>query len=283
MFFVLSCFRGKIRRAAAADRRRVYGSSSRAAIRSTMPSSSPGVSTSCSRCVHEPLRDQLAQPIFAARAAPRRLRGRRRARGTARSRPTQLGHARAARRDGLQDRRPPLVRLRTSCSDRFASIAETSRSAPSRSALFTTKMSAISMMPALSACTSSPVPGTSVTIEMSAVRMMSTSSWPTPTVSMIDDVLAGGVEHERGVAGRARQAAEVAARRHAADEHALVGRVRLHPQPIAEHGAAGERAGRIDGDHADGLAAAARRFSTDRGRSTSVLLPAPGGPVTPIR
>jgi hypothetical protein len=45
-------------------------------------------------------------------------------------------------------------------------------------------MSAISMMPALSACTSSPVPGTIVTTEMSAVRTMSTSSWPTPTVSM---------------------------------------------------------------------------------------------------
>ena len=46
-------------------------------------------------------------------------------------------------------------------------------------------MSAISMMPALSACTSSPVPGTSTTIETSAVRMMSTSSCPTPTVSMM--------------------------------------------------------------------------------------------------
>ena len=40
-------------------------------------------------------------------------------------------------------------------------------------------------MPALSACTSSPVPGTSVTIDTSAVRTMSTSSWPTPTVSMM--------------------------------------------------------------------------------------------------
>ena len=50
------------------------------------------------------------------------------------------------------------------------------RSAPSRSALFTTKMSAISMMPALSACTSSPVPGTTVTTDTSAVRTMSTSS-----------------------------------------------------------------------------------------------------------
>ena len=61
----------------------------------------------------------------------------------------------------------------------------TVRSAPSLSALFTTKMSAISMMPALSACISSPVPGTSVTIETSAARTMSTSSWPTPTVSMM--------------------------------------------------------------------------------------------------
>ena len=41
------------------------------------------------------------------------------------------------------------------------------------------------MMPALSACTSSPVPGTSVTIETSAVRTISTSSCPTPTVSMM--------------------------------------------------------------------------------------------------
>ena len=70
------------------------------------------------------------------------------------------------------------------CSDSIASIDATVRSAPSRSALLTTKMSAISMMPALSACTSSPLPGTSITIETSAVRTMSTSSWPTPTVSM---------------------------------------------------------------------------------------------------
>ena len=65
-----------------------------------------------------------------------------------------------------------------------ASIEATVRSAPSRSALLTTKMSAISMIPALSACTSSPAPGTRVTIDTSAVRTMSTSSWPTPTVSM---------------------------------------------------------------------------------------------------
>ena len=89
-----------------------------------------------------------------------------------------------------------------------------------------------------------------------------------------DDVLAGGVEDQRDFAGGARQAAEVAARRHAADEDAGVGGVRLHAHAIAEDGAAGERAGRIDGDDADRLRrrCAARAIS----RSTSVLLPAPG-------
>ena len=100
------------------------------------------------------------------------------------------------------------------------------------------------MMPALSACTSSPVPGHQ--------RHDRDVGGPDDVDFVLadadgfddDDVLAGGVEHERGIAGRARQAAEMAARRHAADEHAVVGRVRLHPQPIAEHRAAGERAGR---------------------------------------
>ena len=44
----------------------------------------------------------------------------------------------------------------------------------------------------------------------------------------------------------------MAARRHAADEDAVVAGVRLHPHAVAEDGAAGERAGRIDGDDADG-------------------------------
>jgi hypothetical protein len=41
------------------------------------------------------------------------------------------------------------------------------------------------------------------------------------------------------------------ARRHAADEHAGVLGVCLHAHAIAEHGAAAERAGGIDGKHAD--------------------------------
>ena len=55
---------------------------------------------------------------------------------------------------------------------------------------------------------------------------------------MMHDVLAGGVEDQRDLAGGARQAAEMAARRHAADEHAGVAGVRLHAHAIAENRAA---------------------------------------------
>src|SRR4051794_20129011 len=130
-------------------------------------------------------------------------------------------------------------------------------------------MSAISMIPALSACTSSPAPGTSVTMEMSAVRTISTSSCPTPTVSMTTTslpaasstsaasgleaaaALAGGAEHRRRVGGGGGEPAEMAAGGHAADEHAGIGRMRLHPQPVAQHGAAAEGAGGIDGENAN--------------------------------
>ena len=92
--------------------------------------------------------------------------------------------------------------------------------------------------------------------------------------------LPGGVEHERHLARRARESAEMSSRRHAADEDAGVSGVRLHPDAIAEYRAAAEWAGRIDGDHAHRLPAF--RISPVR-RSTSVLLPEPGAPVTPIR
>ncbi len=64
------------------------------------------------------------------------------------------------------------------------------------------------------------------------------------------DVEARGVEHRRGFSGRPREPAEVPARRHAADEDALVLGVRLHAHAVAEHGPAAVRAGRIDREHA---------------------------------
>ena len=48
-----------------------------------------------------------------------------------------------------------------------------------------------------------------------------------------------------------RQAAEVATGGHRADEHAGVGGVVLHADPVAEDGAAGERRRRVDGQHGD--------------------------------
>ena len=64
-------------------------------------------------------------------------------------------------------------------------ISVRSRSAPGRSALLTTKTSAISMSPALSVWIESPDSGTSTTTQVSTVRATSSSLCPTPTVSTI--------------------------------------------------------------------------------------------------
>ena len=82
---------------------------------------------------------------------------------------------------------------------------------------------------------------------------MSTSSWPTPTVSIRMQVAAGGVEHGGNVGGGAGQSAERAARGHAADEDSGIGVVVLHANAVAQNRAAGVGAGRVDGDDADGL------------------------------
>ena len=114
------------------------------------------------------------------------------------------------------------------------------------------------MMPALSACTSSPVPGTRTTID--DVGRADDVDLVLADADGLDDdpVLAGRVEHVGRVVRRPRQPAEVAARGHAPDEHAVVAGVRLHADAVAEDRAAGERAGGIDGDDADRLAAPAQ-------------------------
>ena len=63
-----------------------------------------------------------------------------------------------------------------------------------------------------------------------------------------DRVEARGVEDSGRGRGRRRESAGVAARRHGADEDAVVGGVGLHPDAVAQDGAAGDRAGRIDRD-----------------------------------
>ena len=182
-------------------RRPCTGSTSRAAIRSSTCSNSPASSTRRSTCCM----NRCARSSRSRHSA----RARRRvpcADCDVRAEPLdgveQLGDALAGRRLGLEDRRPPLAgRERLQRQHRPRSTA-TVRSAPSRSALLTTKMSAISMMPALSACTSSPAAGH---------EHHDRDVGGADDVDFVladadglddDDVLAGGVEHERGVARR---------------------------------------------------------------------------------
>ncbi len=83
----------------------------------------------------------------------------------------------------------------------------------------------------------------------SARRTISTSSWPTPTVSIEHELLSCGIQNQRDIARRARQAAKKSARRHRANKNARVARVALHADAIAQNRAARVRTRRIDGDN----------------------------------
>src|SRR5688572_3168316 len=165
----------------------------------------------------------------------------------------------------------------TGCDDSPA-IASTTRSAPSRSALLTTKISAISMMPALSAWTSSPAPGLKTTTVTSAVRAMSTSAWPTPTVSMITT--------SRPAAASTLTASAVAVARPPSVPR--VAMLRMNTPSSAACACIRTRSPRmappvngLDGSTASTPTVKPSRRIAAISRSTSVLFPAPGGPVTP--
>ena len=79
-----------------------------------------------------------------------------------------------------------------------------------------------------------------------------------------DPVEAGGVEAVDRRPGRARQAAELAAGGKGADEGVRMGAVLAHPDPVAEDGAAADRARRIEGDDRDLQAALAARRRAGR-------------------
>ena len=72
---------------------------------------------------------------------------------------------------------------RCGASDSTPRISRTIVSVSGWSALLTTMMSGISMTPAFSAWIESPEPGIRTNTMVSAWSMMSTSAWPTPTVS----------------------------------------------------------------------------------------------------
>ena len=94
------------------------------------------------------------------------------------------------------------------------------RSAPSRSALLTAKMSAISRIPALIACTSSPRPGASTTTVVWAVLATSTSALSHPDRFNDNPIKAGSIQQHDNIGGGLRQSTQAAARGHRADEDA---------------------------------------------------------------
>ena len=94
-------------------------------------------------------------------------------------------------------------------------------------------------------------PGRADDDAVSARAAMRVSDWPVPTVSTMTRSKPAGVEAVDRGARRARQAAELAARRERADEGVRMGAVLAHADPVAEHGAAADRARRIEGDDGD--------------------------------
>ena len=88
-----------------------------------------------------------------------------------------------------------------------------------------------------------------------------------------------GVEQADRLRSGEGETSEVATRRHRTDEHARVGGVVLHPHPVAEDRAAGERRRRVDREH--------RRLEIEAAQvpmiaDVRVLFPEPGAPVRPI-
>ena len=161
----------------------------------------------------------------------------------------ELVDALAARRDRLHDLRAPrrCGPTRSSISSRSRTVSAT----PSRSALFTTNRSAISMQPGLVRLHA--VAPARVHDHDGGVGGAGDLDLDLADADGLDDDprLARGVEHARRARRREREPAEVAAGGHRADVDAGVGGVVLHAHAVAEDRAAAERAGRVDGEHAD--------------------------------
>src|ERR1044072_7839195 len=121
------------------------------------------------------------------------------------------------------------------------------------------------MRPDLSVWMPSPDSGTSTSTVLSAMPVTASSDCPTPTVSIRrrSNPLASSASSTSRllVAGGARAAAPgpaggcpagAAPRGQGANVDAGIERDRPHPDPVAEEGAAGERAGGVHGDDRDG-------------------------------
>ena len=152
-------------------------------------------------------------------------------------------------------------------------------SAPSRSALLITKRSATSMMPALMAWISSPMPGTSTTQQVWTQATTSTSSWPTPTVSTI--TVSKPAASSRSMASWVARASPPRAPRVAMLRMKMPGSAAMRCMRMRSPRMAPPLKGEV------GSTARMPTFwpSARRARaswSVRVLFPAPGGPVMPI-
>ena len=105
-------------------------------------------------------------------------------------------------------------------------------------------------------------------------RTTSTSSWPTPTVST--STQSKPAASSRSTASRVARARPPIAPRVAIERMKTprIGREPLHPDPVAEHRAAGERRGRVDAEDADGLAVRAQHAARAGRRGSTCRRPA---------
>ncbi len=148
-----------------------------------------------------------------------------------------------------------------------------------RSALLTTRMSEISISPALRICMLSPASGIKTTSTVSVARVMSNSDCPTPTVSMMIICLP--------LASRMRETAWVVDASPPITLPALILRKKMSPP--SSRGVMRIRSPK-NAPPLKGLPGSTATIPTERSlrqnsranRSTRVLLPTPGAPVTPI-
>ena len=132
-----------------------------------------------------------------------------------------------------------------------AEMSRTTASAPGRSALLTTKRSAISMRPAFMACMASPPSGT--TGDDYGVSEAHDVELGLTDAHCLNDRYIGAVNIEElhSVAGAPGEAALAAAGGHAADVDAGVLVVALHADSVCKDGTSGEGAGGVGGEDAD--------------------------------
>ena len=126
-------------------------------------------------------------------------------------------------------------------SESIASISLAVCSAPGRSALLMTNMSAISMVPALMACTSSPMPGTSTTSVASAEAAISVSACPAPHRFHDHEIEPGAAKQAGDIATLVRASPPLACQRsgHGANEDSGIAMMALHADAIAQNCTAG--------------------------------------------